>query len=254
MPFFDSHCHLDYLKTVSPSLAVHSAQMAGVDKILTVAVETQNQNTVVQLTEEFPGVYGTQGVHPHEARHFDERTEEIIRQNTTHPKILAIGEIGLDYHYHHSPADIQRQVFERQLQLAAELNKPVVVHTREAEKDTKSILQNFSKLKKIELHCFTGTVGFAKWCVQRDYYLGFNGILTFKGAQDLRDILRNIPQERILLETDAPFLAPVPHRGKENVPAYLPLVAQAMAKILGVPLAELTAQLWENGENFFFKN
>jgi len=169
--------------------------------------------------------------------------------------MVAVGEIGLDYHYNNSPREIQRKVFEKQLQIAADTDLPVIIHTREADEDTKSILKNFSPhlKKKGVIHSFTSGKELAEWVLNENFYLGFNGIVTFKKAENVQEIVKMSPLERILLETDAPFLTPVPHRGKENAPHYLPFVAQKIADLKGITARELEEQTLQNAYNCFQK-
>ena len=171
------------------------------------------------------------------------------------PKMVAVGEIGLDYHYNNSPPEVQRSVFERQLQLACDLDLPVVIHTREADEDTRAILRNFSsKLKrKGVVHSFTSSIELAEFVLTEGFYIGFNGIITFKKAENVQEVVKITPPERILFETDSPFLTPVPHRGKENAPFYLPFVAAKIAELKCLDLEELKKLVLNNSLDCFFK-
>ena len=170
------------------------------------------------------------------------------------PRILAVGEIGLDYHYDHADRAVQRTVFERQLQLAAELDMPVVIHTREADEDTRDILRAFSPLLKRKgvLHSFTSGLALAEYCLAEGFTLGFNGIATFNSADNVRDVIAATPVEQILLETDAPYLTPVPYRGRPNAPFYLPLVAEKVAQVKKIDVETLLAQVYRNSMAQFF--
>lgn len=251
-PIIETHCHLDYLKQNSKEVLDEAAE-AGVEKIITIAVEPKNQNTVLELAHTWEQVYASQGIHPHEAKDFTLEVESLIRQNAKDRKVVAIGEIGLDYHYDHSPRPIQRDVFEKQLQIAIDLNLPVIFHTREAEEDTLSILKNFeSKLKCSGVfHCYTSNMMLAEYVLSHSFKLGFNGVMTFKAADNVRDIFSITPIDSILLETDAPFLAPLPFRGRENVPKYLPWVVKKMSEIKKIEGDELLRQIYKNTTDLF---
>jgi TatD DNase family protein len=170
-------------------------------------------------------------------------------------KMVAVGEIGLDYHYNNSPADLQRTVFEKQLQIACDQNLPVVIHTREAEEDTKAILKNFSSSLKSKgvIHSFTSSTELAEFVLSEGFHIGFNGIITFKKAENVQELEKINPTDRILFETDSPFLTPVPHRGKENAPYYLPFVAAKIAELKGINLEDLKQQVLANSLKCFPK-
>jgi TatD DNase family protein len=171
------------------------------------------------------------------------------------PKMVAVGEIGLDYHYNNSPADIQKSVFEKQLQIACDQDLPVVIHTRDADEDTKAILKNFSSTLKRKgvVHSFTSSLELAEFVLNEGFYIGFNGIITFKKAENVQEVVKITPPERILFETDSPFLTPVPHRGKENAPYYLPFVAAKIAELKNLEIEGLKKQVYENSLSCFHK-
>lgn len=250
---FETHCHLDYLKENSLKDVFDKSAVAGVDKFLTIAVEPNNYDTVRELSHRYEHVYYTQGTHPHDAKLMDEKSYKKIRERANDPKMLAVGEIGLDYHYDNSPRDTQREVFSKQLQLASELNKPVVIHSRDADQDTINMLdQHVSKLqRKGVIHSFTSGPELAKFAIAKGFYLGLNGIITFKSAKAVREIVKMTPLKNILLETDAPFLTPVPHRGKENAPFYLPHIAEKIAEIKEVAVDEVLTQCYQNSMDLF---
>lgn len=252
--FFETHAHLDYLKEFSLDEILQKSKEAGIEKIMTIAVEPNNQDEVLALAKKYDEIYCTQGLHPHEAKDWSSDLEKKIRHNLKSPKVRAIGEIGLDYHYDNSPRDKQREAFEAQLQIVVDSNLPVVIHTREAEEDTEAILRNFlpQMNKRGVIHCFTSNETLARFALSQGFHLGFNGIITFKAAENVREILRLTPLNRILLETDCPFLAPIPFRGRENHPFYLPYIAKKIAEIKDLPLEELAPQLWANSEEVFF--
>lgn len=249
----ETHCHLDYLKKNTLEEIFEKASALGVRKIITISVEPENYDTVRELAHRFEHVYYTQGTHPHDAKLMDELSYQKIQDRSSDPKMVAVGEIGLDYYYDNSPRDIQKEVFKKQLQLAAKLNKPIVVHSRDADADTMDILDIHSHdlQRKGVIHSFTAGPELAQFAIDRGFYLGFNGIITFKSANEVREIVKMTPLERILLETDAPFLTPVPHRGKENAPYYLPHIAEKVAEIKNVTLEHVLRQCYQNSINLF---
>ncbi len=252
--FIETHCHLDYLKAASLEEILRLSSDGGVEKIITIAVQDENLDKVMAIANTHSQVYCSQGIHPHHALDTKPETIVKIRENLKNKKVVAIGEIGLDYYYNKSPRDIQIKVFEEYLNLAIEFNLPVIIHTRDAEEDTMAILKNFSpKLKrKGVLHSFTSKKELAEYALKENFCLGFNGIITFKNAQNVREIVELTPIEQILFETDAPFLTPVPHRGKENGPYYLPFVADKIAEIKSVEKSKLFDQVLQNSNELFF--
>lgn len=250
----ETHCHLDYLKELPLEELVQLSKTHGIEKIITIAVSPDNLKTVMDLCQQDPMIFGTQGVHPHDAAKFTEQTALEISENAQHPRILAIGEIGLDYYYEHSDRQVQRSVFERQLQIASDMDLPVVIHSREADEDTMSILENFEKTlkKKGVIHSFTSGPELAQYAIEQNFCLGFNGICTFKTAENVRDIIRMTPIENIILETDAPYLTPIPYRGKENASFYLPFIAQHVADIKEMEIEAFLKQVYNNSQQLFF--
>jgi TatD DNase family protein len=236
----DSHCHLDDEKFDSDRAeTIARAQAAGVERMMTIG------ETGLPLAEQYPFIYAAVGVHPHEASSATPEIFDRLRTLASHPKVLAIGEIGLDYHYDFSPRDVQRSVFERHLEIAAAARKPIVIHTREAWEDTMSILSQWGSAMRcpVILHCFTGAPTQAEEALSRGYYLAFGGVLTFPKSDAVRESARLTPDDRLLIETDCPYLAPVPHRGKRNEPAFVVEVARRLAEVRGTTpeqIAELT--------------
>lgn len=253
-PIIETHCHLDYLESEALQSALESAKAVNIERIITIGVSPDNLATVMQLAQENEQVWGTQGIHPHDAKEYSPSVDAQIRANALHPKMLAIGEIGLDYYYEHSDRVVQRQVFERQLQIAIDLNMPVVIHTREADADTQAILQNFVGLMKQRgvIHSFTSSKALAEYCLTEGFCLGFNGISTFKPAENVREIIRLTPVEQILFETDAPYLTPVPYRGQKNEPKYLPFIAEQVARVKDLEVEALLPQVWGNSLRVFW--
>lgn len=253
--FIETHCHLDYLKSLPLDEIRKLISEAGINKVITIGVDPENLDKVKEISDACPEVYFTQGIHPHDAKNATAAEFDKIINRSSLPKMVAVGEIGLDYHYNNSPPEKQREVFEKQLQIAVDQDLPVVIHTRDAEEDTKSILKNFSqKLKrKGVVHSFTSSKELAEFVLEEEFYLGFNGIITFKKAENVQEVVKITPPERILFETDSPFLTPVPHRGKENAPYYLPFIAAKIAELKNVDLENLKKQVYENSLNCFFK-
>lgn len=252
-PIIETHCHLDYLEAEELEQTLAETARVGVTKIMTIAVSADNLNKVLQLAQDYPQVFATQGLHPHNAAEFSQAIAEQIKLNCGHPKILAIGEIGLDYYYNKSSKVNQIRAFSEQLQLAVDLNLPVVIHSRDADEDMISILKNFTPLLKRKgvIHSFTSGLALAEFALKNDFHLGFNGIITFKNAEEVRDILKITPLEKILLETDAPYLTPIPYRGRPNAPFYLPFVAEYAASFLNTDTEQFVDLTTQNALRLF---
>lgn len=253
-PIIETHCHLDYLDSDSLAQTLAQSREIGVERMITIAVSAGNLDTVMALAEAHDDIYTTQGVHPHEAAGFDDSVRERIRQRAELDKVVAVGEIGLDYYYDHCDRDTQCRVFEEQLGLAAELELPVVIHTREADDDTRAILENFSGSlsRKGVIHSFTSSLALAEYCLEQGFALGFNGIVTFNRADNVREVVEHTPVEQLLLETDAPYLTPVPYRGKSNAPYYLPFIAEKIAELKQTDVEQLLQQARDNSLALFF--
>ncbi len=254
-PIIETHCHLDYLEGEALEDVLKAAEAVNIERIITIAVSPDNLDTVMGIIEQNERVWGTQGIHPHDASQYSDAVDAHIRKNAPHEKILAIGEIGLDYFYEHSDKAAQREAFERQLQIAIDLEMPIVVHTREADEDMEAILRNFvgQMPKRGVIHSFTSGPELAKYCLDEGFHLGFNGISTFKTAENVREVITMTPVEQILFETDAPYLTPVPYRGRKNEPKYLPFIAEQVAGVKGIPVEELLPQVWQNSMALFFE-
>ena len=249
--FIDTHCHLDKLDS-TPEEAIIEAKQAGVQRMVTVSVDEASLDFVSSMVQQFPEVYGSVGFHPHDAAELTEDLEQKIRKLALEEKkLIAIGETGLDYHYMYSSAEVQQQVFSKQLQLAVELNLPVIMHSREAETDTLNILQEIPVPPLGVAHSFTSSFEMAKTLIEMGWYIGINGIVTFKNAEDLREVVSWLPLDRLLLETDSPFLAPTPFRGKPNKPAHIPAIATFIAELRGISLEQLSEQTSANAQRLF---
>ncbi|HLV77698.1 MAG TPA: TatD family hydrolase [Marinobacter sp.] len=253
-PIIETHCHLDYLKDQPLADILDQSRKVNIEKVITIAVAPDNLVTVRELSQNADWVYGTQGIHPHEAERYTNDVETEIREHAGDDKIVAIGEIGLDYFYDHADRQVQRDVFRRQLQIACDHDRPVVIHSRDADDDTISILGEFetSLKRRGVIHSFTSGPGLARYALDQGWCLGFNGITTFNKAENVRDIVRMAPIEQILLETDAPFLTPVPYRGRENAPFYLPFVAEKIAEVKALPIEQVLHHTYHNSLRTFF--
>ena len=221
----DSHCHLNY-EPIAGSLkeTIARANNDGVKYMLTISTEDKSFSTILDIIKRYECVYGTYGIHPHEAKkHKNLNTSHILSKLSLNKKIIGIGETGLDFYYNHSNKNEQISCFEKHINAAQISNKPLVIHTRSAEKETLEILKKFKKQKdfRILIHCFTGTRDFGFKLLDLDSYISASGVITFKKSEELANTFKDIPNEKILVETDAPYLAPVPLRGKPNEPSYI---------------------------------
>jgi TatD DNase family protein len=243
----DTHCHLK-LSPLADDMArtLARAREAGVTRIIDVNMELAEP----LLLE---GVFFACGIHPNEASRWQtEQTQERLRTLILHTKCVAVGEIGLDFYRDYEPADVQRDVFRAQLNIAAECGKPVVIHCREAFEETLQILTDWSaKLAGVHLHCFGGNLEHLRKALDLGFYIGFDGPITYKKAENVRELARGTPLDRILLETDSPYMAPHPHRGKANEPAHLPLIAAQIAEVKGVRLEDVACQTSANAQALF---
>jgi TatD DNase family protein len=229
--------------------AIDEAAAAGVGRIITVGTDAEQSAAAIEVARSRPNVWATVGLHPHEASHGLEGVEHLLA--TRGPDVVAVGECGLDYHYDHSPRDVQRSVFAAQVRLAAELRLALVIHTREAWDDTFGILARWPGPERLVFHCFTGGPDEARRALDLGGYLSFSGIATFKGADDVRAAAALCPPDRLLVETDAPYLAPAPHRGRPNRPAYLPLVGAALAAVRGIDVGTVESTTSRNAATVF---
>jgi TatD DNase family protein len=251
----DSHCHLHFNAFDADRAEVlNRAKAAGVEAIITPSINLDDSRQVVALAQTTPQLYAAIGFHPNDAVGFDEAALAELHQLAHQPKVVAIGEIGLDYYWDEAPRPVQRRVFEQQLELARQLNKPVIIHQREAAEDTMAVLRQWaagSPHPGLVLHSFSGDMAMAEEAVALGFYLGISGPVTFKNARALPEIVTTLPLERLLVETDAPFLTPPPFRGKRNEPAHVKLVAERIATLRHLPLAELSRQLTHNTVSLF---
>ena len=242
-----SHIYMDRYRDDRDAVIAHAAA-AGVTQLLQVGCTLEESRTVVALSASIPGIYAAVGVHPHQATTVGPDVLDALEALLHHPNVLAWGEIGLDFYYDHSPRDVQQAVFVAQLQRAIRCDVPVVIHTREAERATLDILQCSPVPRHGQVHCFTGTPAMAEQLLTMGFYIGFTGIVSFPKADNVRATLRVVPLERLLIETDSPYLAPLPHRGHRNEPAFVLHVAEAIARVKAVPVVDV---LRHSTQNFY---
>lgn len=255
MALIDTHCHLDLRQFADDRTAViRRAAAAGVSQIIVPAINLQNLTAVTDLALTHEGVFAAVGIHPNSCAEWTDAWLTAVREAAARPKVVAIGEIGLDYYWDDAPHAVQHEALAQQLALAAHLTLPVIIHNREANDDVLRLLAA-SPLAGREnpgvLHSFSGDWAMARAALDLGFYLGFTGPVTFKKADDLREIVRRTPLERLLIETDAPYLAPQPYRGKRNEPAYVSLVAARMAEVKGVETAVIAHHTTANARRLF---
>jgi len=251
MTFIDVHTHIDMLEQDAQAVLT-AAQAAGVEHMITIGTGRDDHPRIVEMVERLrPQVYGTLGFHPHDAKDFDPAGEKYMRDHLNDERIVAVGEIGLDYYYKKSEPEVQRPVFVRQMELAQEFGLPVEIHTRDAEDDTITILKQFEGRVNGLMHCFTGTQRLADAALALGFNISISGVVTFKNAEDLRNTVKTVPLDRLHIETDAPFLTPVPFRGKKNEPAFMVHTARVVAELKGVSVDELARATTENARKLF---
>ena len=247
----DTHSHInfdDYKENFASFL--EDIKNNEIEAVIIPGVEPSTFDEIVSYCEKYKMLYGAIGIHPSEAKTFDKNSEKKIYELVKHNKIIAIGEIGLDYYWEQETKELQKEVFRKQLKIAEELNLPVLIHDREAHEDTFEIIQEFN-LKDVVFHCFSGNSEFAKKCIDRGYYIAIGGVVTFKNAKDLKEVAKIVPLDKLLLETDAPYLAPVPFRGKLNTPAYLKYIAQEIANIKEIDVELVKEHTTQNAKRIF---
>ncbi|MGL5719560.1 MAG: TatD family hydrolase [Alphaproteobacteria bacterium] len=257
MYFVDSHCHLEFPEFGGKCQEIlEQATLADVKTFLTIGTRIETMGELLKLINSFPQIYGAVGIHPHESHSVSGRgvLETFLDEHLHNPRVVGVGETGLDFYYEHSPRDLQSNVFRTHLKKALEVDLPVIVHTRDAEKETVAILKEaaFEGVKGV-IHCFTGSQWLAEQVLDLGFFISFSGVITFKNAQPLRDLIPFVPLDRILVETDSPFLAPIPHRGKTNQPAFVVHVAEKIAELKSVSLEEVARVTTENFFRLFEK-
>jgi TatD DNase family protein len=248
MRFTDSHCHLT---PANANELLTRARSAGVRGFVVPATDVKNARDAIAVAGEYDDVWCAVGFHPHEAKDCDDAAFAEVSRLARHDRVVAIGECGLDYHYDHSPRDVQRDVFVRHLALARDTRKPIIIHNRESTEDLLEILRKDGDGVRCILHSFTETAGVAKTLVDRRAYISFSGIATFRTAQSIRDAAAIVPHDRALIETDSPYLAPVPYRGRENEPAFVVKIAEMLAAVWQVPIEQVAEETTANFESVF---
>ena len=249
----DSHCHLDHEPLFQDlENVIKRSKEIGLEKILTICTTLDSFTNILKIIEKDPMIYGTFGIHPHEAKDNIVDTDQIIYHVKQSNKIIGIGETGLDFFYNHSDRDQQIKSFEEHIQASIKLNMPLIIHSRDAEDETYQILKNHEKDNlKILMHCFTGSKNFADKLLELNSYFSASGIITFKNAIDLQETFKTIPLDKLLIETDSPFLAPVPNRGKKNEPSFIKYTAEKLAEIKDVSFSEISSRTTNNFNNLF---
>lgn len=258
----DTHAHLDFSlngdegaeKYASDEEIKENLELMteyGVKKVIVPSIDANAVDRVVEISNKFENVYSMVGIFPSEAKTYTDAVEEKLLKLAENKKVVAVGEVGLDYYWDKSFNDIQQDVFRRQIRLANKLNLPLAVHDREAHKDTFDILKEENKGSKVLFHCFSGSVEFMRECVKEGWYIALGGVVTFKNAVKMKDVAKDIPLDKLVLETDAPYLTPVPYRGKPNKPAYVKFVAEEIAKIREIPFEEIAEITSTNAEELF---
>ncbi len=250
---FESHAHYDDSRFGPDREAViKKLKETGIGCIINVGSSMNSSRVSLEMAKKYDMVYSSVGVHPHDVQEMKESDLEVLLAMTAYDKIVAIGEIGLDYYYDNAPREIQKLWFREQLKLAVELDLPVIIHSREASEDTYDILfENNAHSVGGVIHCFSGSAEMARRYTDLGYYIGIGGVVTFKNAKKLVEVVKEVPLSRILVETDAPYLTPEPHRGKRNDSSFIPHIIEKIAEIKGLTKEEVETATWENGRRLF---
>ncbi len=258
LTWIDTHAHLNHPYPFTLETYLENAKQNGVQTIVTIGTELADFDVIEKLASTYENVYYTVGIHPHEASHYKHELDSVLLKHLKNSKCVAIGEIGLDYYYNHSNHADQKIAFEAQLNIAEQVEKPIVIHSRDGEADLLAILEKHCarlspKIKNRPgvIHCFSGTRNFAMESLRLGFYISISGIATFKSAEDIRQTIKDVPLDRLLLETDAPFLAPIPYRGKPNQSSYMIETAKVVAAMKSVSLEELSQKTTQNARDLF---
>jgi TatD DNase family protein len=248
----DSHAHLE-MREFDPDRddVIHRAKEAGVEVIVTVGTNLRDCRKALDIAARHESVYAALGVHPHDVKGIDEQTYDHLRKLVKRPKVVAYGEIGLDFFRNRSPRDVQIRCFGEQLELAAEFDLPVIIHDREAHAETLDMLKTWKGKKRGIVHCFSGDAAMAKKCIDMGFCISIPGPVTYPKADKIIDVVRQVPLARLLVETDAPYLSPQAHRGKRNEPAYVVHAARKIAEVKAVPFAQVAAATSQNARTVF---
>ena len=249
----DSHCHLDHEPLLSDlNSVIERSKLVGIQKILTICTTVDSFKTIKEILNRDEIIYGTFGIHPHEVKNNKISLDYILKEIVENKKIIGVGETGLDFHYNNSEKSEQIDSFNKHIQASLQLDIPLIVHSRNAEKETFEILKNYENDKlKILMHCFTGSKEFAKKLLDLNAYFSASGIITFKNSTNLQDTFETIPLDRLLIETDSPFLSPVPKRGKKNEPSFIKYTAEKLAQIKNISSKELIDLTTKNFNKLF---
>jgi len=248
---FDTHAHLnDPAFDADREELLSGLAAKGIGLVMNAGCSLESSRDILRMAEAYPWLYASVGSHPDSADEVNEEVIDAYRQLCHHEKVKAIGEIGLDYYYEDIPREIQKKAFRMQMELAKELDMPVIIHEREAHDDGMRIIKEFPTVKGV-FHCYSGSAEMARQLVNMGWYIGFTGVLTFKNARKAVETAASIPLDRIVLETDCPFMAPEPHRGKRNDPGFLPRMAEKLAEIRGLSVEEIHQITFENGKRLY---
>lgn len=247
----DTHTHINCIDDFSIDEILKNASDNGVEKLIVPSAYASDIDIVAELASKYENVYGLLGVHPSEVKDWTDDLIDKIKECAKSPKIVGIGEIGLDYYWDKSFNDLQKEVFIKQIKLANELNFPISVHDRDAHKDSFDILTEFNKNSIVIMHCFSGSVEFMHECVKQGWYIAIGGVVTFKNAIKMKEVAKEVPLDKLLIETDAPYLTPVPYRGKTNQPAYVKYVAEEIANLRNTSFEEINEQTTKNAKLVF---
>lgn len=254
MNFIDTHAHLTFedLENQLDDVLARSIA-AGVTRWVTVGTDKEHNEKVLRLLSCYDNLWGALGYHPHDAKDITEADMDLLRKQLGHARVVAVGECGLDYHYMHSPAEAQQHIFRQHLDIAAEIQKPVIIHTREAWDETIAILDEYAgKLKNVVIHCYGGDKEQTQTVLDRGFYISFTGTVTFKKSDALREVAKMIPPERLMIESDCPYISPHPVRNiRPNEPALITHTAQCLADVHGLPLEQFAEKITQTSETFF---
>ena len=249
----DSHCHLDHEPLINNlSDVITRSKAAGVDKILTICTTKESYKNILSIVKHDPMIYGTFGIHPHETNKDKVTKDQILNEISKEKKIIGVGETGLDFYYNNSDKEAQIKSFHEHIEASIDLNMPLIIHSRNAENETFDILNEYANRNiKILMHCFTGSLNFAKKLMKLNAYFSASGIITFNNSLDLQKTFEQIPTDKLLVETDSPFLAPVPMRGKKNEPSYVKYTLEKLSNIKSINSQELDKITTNNFNNLF---
>ena len=251
----DSHCHLDREPLLSNlNQVLTRAKDVGLEKLLTICTTSSGYNNILDIVSKDPMIYGTFGIHPHETKNYLIEKDEIVKKVKMNSKIIGVGETGLDFYYNNSDKDTQLRSFQNHIEAAINLKIPLIIHSRNAENETYDILKkNYQKNLKILMHCFTGSTDFALNLVPLNAYFSASGIITFKKSTELQETFKKIPEDKLLIETDSPFLSPEPNRGKKNEPSFIKFTAQKLANLRNIEVDKLILLTTNNFNTLFSK-